>query len=399
MRRPIALLWMPALLLWALSVGAPAQGPLVMGAPGPETAQSPLLEISLRVGGAGTDALERLMVRHGRVEGDMQVFGPVVSIRFDDAGAAIRFLRAIAEEIDSLREPENGWVTIPLSHADPRHVRAVVGAEAIPGGDPVEVRCTMEPPQLLLRGPEDAVARWAEAARDLDVPPPDRLSPEAAVRMYLERWLIVPEDQVTPDFAGMYELATFQEPMNLSEFSVIISRAVINRGQTASAGTAEGVLVQQGPASNLTGYSGWLDPEISAVYDATIDAERGIAVVPYSLAWFSEQRGPQWAVAPPPHSELAIARQGAGGADHAPTPRVQSAQTSLSVPAANALGQRIADSIHRGYALVVRGEDGTWRLPMAYDAARRTWLTPLSSTLAEREAPGLLPYASEPPAR
>ena len=185
----------------------------------------------------------------------------------------------------------------------------------------------------------------------------------------------------------MYELATFQEPMNYRS-----SRHQPRRHQSRPDRERR----RRGGCWSSRG----LEPHRllrlarpgDRVYDATIDAERGIAVVPYSLAWFSEQRGPQWAVAPPPHSELAIARQGAGGADHAPTPRVQSAQTSLSVPAANALGQRIADSIHRGYALVVRGEDGTWRLPMAYDAARRTWLTPLSSTGARRRVAA---YASE----
>ncbi len=377
--------------LWA-TAGALAQGPLVLPAPGPGGQAAPVLEINLRVGSPGMDALERLLIRQGRIEGEMQAFGPIVSIRFSDVGAAVRFLRAIADDIDTLNDPNGGWVQVPLQQADPRHVRAVVGSEAIPSGDPVEIRCTMDPPQLLLRGPQDVVARWAQRATELDVPPPRHLSPEAVVRMYLERWLIVPEDRVTPDFEGMYELALFEEPMNLSEFAVIISRTVINRGPAAGAQQPEGVLVQQGPGGTLSAYSGWLDPEISAVYEARVDEHRGVAVVPYSLAWFSEASGPAWAVAPPPHDELTVARQGVGAAARPQRGINQRALEERRIPAANALGQRIADSIHRGYALVVRAQDGSWRLPMVYDAARRTWITPLSSTLAEREAPDLLPY-------
>lgn len=377
--------------LW-VSASALAQGPLVMQAPGPGGQAAPLLEINLRVGSPGMDALERLLIRQGRIEGDMQAFGPIVSIRFSDVGAAVRFLRAIADDIDTLNDPNDGWAQVPLQRADPRHVRAVVGSEAIPSGDPVEIRCTMDPPQLLLRGPRDVVARWTQRARELDVPPPRDPSPEAVVRMYLERWLIVPEDRITPDFEGMYELALFDEPMNLSEFAVIISRTVINRGQAVGTEQPEGVLVQPGSAGTLTAYSGWLDPEISAVYEARIDPRRGVAVVPYSLAWFTEVSGPQWAVAPPPHDELALARQGVGAAGRPQRSIDQRALEDRRIPAANALGQRIADSIHRGYALVVRDQNGAWRLPMVYDAARRTWITPLSSTLAEREAPDLLPY-------
>ncbi|MBD3175005.1 MAG: hypothetical protein GF320_07480 [Armatimonadia bacterium] len=397
MRKPTIPMTGMIILSLTLVATAWAQAPLVMNAAGPDGPEQPALEINVRMGEDGAEALERLLMRHGRAEGEVQAYGPLVNISFRDAAAAIRFLQAVSAEIDSLDEPDEGWVRVPIAQADPRHVRARIGAETIPAGEPIELRCTMDPPQLLLRGPEDAVDYWARQANRLDVPPPLRPSPEAVVRMYLEHWLIVPQDRVTPDFEGMYQFVVSDDPINLAEFSLIVSRAVINRPRPMQVGPESPDRFVPPPLDQtLTGYTGWLNPEISAVYEANVDMDRGLAVVPYSLAWFSESRGTNWSIAPPSHSELLEARQGATASERAHGYMRQNPLDNQGIPATNARGQVFPDSLHRGYALVVRGRDGLWRLPMAYDAERRTWLTPLSSTLAEREAPHLLPQPQAP---
>jgi len=389
-----ALSALAALLLagWVCFAGpTSAQGPLLLDSreAGPP---QPCIEVRVDRSLEGAGDLEQLLRAYGSLEGQVDTFGDIVTLRFADVGAAVRFLQAIGPAVHELPAGGSPWAELGLKFADPRHVRALIGTDILARGVPAAVRCVSNPPRVLINGPASEVQRWRLALEQLDVPAPQNPSPEDVVRMYLERWLIVPDDGTGPDYSGMHALTTqsSRDQIGLPEFSAIISRSLLVQNQQLTAATDQANAQRQQILGSASGF----DAEISGVYPANVSPNGRMAVVAYSVTWFGAPTpGPiaQAGERVPAQSWVSARR---AEAEARRNQLRANSQATAQVPPGYASG-RVAVAVYRSYGLVVREADGIWRIPMVFDEDARTWLTPLSPTLPDRIAPALVPRSEK----
>jgi hypothetical protein len=322
-------------------------------------------------------------------------------VELADPVAAVAFFRELAQRLETEWSTDKAIVDVPVERADPRSIRAVLGREVLLRDHGVGIWCRLDPPAIRLVGAPDAVAPVVARVKELDVAPPSDQKPESVVRKYLECWLMRPEGMTGPDTNGMYALTTAEAQSRISdlEFGLVVAE---------TGGSPEGAEGTRGPG------------EIVAVYEPKLSSDGNMAVVTYSVAWplpsadwfGANQSGP---VQTPPQN-----LGGAGSmsqqvpADNTQSPAMQVAAANMQsyqslvpgsnadyqscpMPAGRALDGRrrfVTRALLRGEALVVRQPDGTWRLPMTFDEATRTWLMPLSPTLLARLAPELAPVVA-----
>lgn len=375
-----------AILAFAALIAVPALSQGLLSSGERQQAQEAVPgSVEIRVG-LGTPEARQFADLLSRDRERLEVNGVRV-IRISDPVEAVGYFRALATMLEDNWTTEKQVVDVPLAHADPRSVRAVLGREALLRDPQVGVWCREDPPSIRLLGPAELVEPVAARVRELDVVPAEEPGPTATVRHYLEHWLIPTESQPNPDAKGMYALTTRDARASISgpEFAFVVER---------SGG---------GPGNVGVGSTG----EIVAIYPPRYSEDGQTAVVDYSIAWTSTSRGGgagggNWggggfgggggATGISPEQALALAEAARNLSDYnsqvpagvndvlaAPPPQVRrDGQARLSV-----------GGLYRGQAVVLLDADGQWRLPMAYDAQTQTWLTPLSPTLVGKLAPTL----------
>jgi hypothetical protein len=403
MRDP-RIVYVPALLtLVCLAVSAPALAQLGGGS----SQQHSFIEIAVRP--ASVEDARLLAAMETAFAGSVTSFqnaapggGMGVVLRFPDAQSAARFFVELGRMKSVSGLLAETTLDVDLAHADPRSVRARLGAETLVRDSGVGVSCRLEPPRIRLSGEASAVEALAQRVRELDTPPAPEPGPEAIVRSYVEKWLIAAEDAPAPDVAGMYALTTAEarDQVGEAEFAVVLDQTSLRTNQEPA---GDGGRARNNGGGNWGG-GGWDGPggnyaggvanalaarskgELIGVYPPRLSADGSSAVVAYSIAWTDLG----FANGALPGGMMGPGMMGAGMAN------AQQQVTIAQPRAADSTPLRSFARLQRGEALVVREADGSWRLPMLFDAASRTWLPPLSPSLVRRLAPELAPLAKEP---
>ncbi len=319
--------------------------------------------------------------------------GMGVVLSFPDAATAARFFIDLGRMGSVAELIAETTTTVDLQNADPRSVRARLGAEALVRDSGVGIVCRLDPPQIALTGSEQAVASVAARVRALDVPAPAEPGPEDTVRAYIEKWLVPAEDAPAPDVAGMYALTTTEARGQISEaeFSAVLARTELPLDSSPGRSEGRGGLGAGASAGPML--SAFRTGELLGVYPPRLAEDGRSAVVAYSIAWLVPGAG---------FTSSRVQRGGsgfgggmgaswsaggyAGGMANSNTVQQQAITRPRSADDASL---RLFAGIQRGQALVVREDDGSWRLPMLFDAAGQVWLTPLSPKLIDRLAPDL----------
>lgn len=387
MRTPRIVFLSAALALACLAASGPAMAQGLLG--GPDQPR-PLIEITVRP--ASVEDARLLAAMETAFAGSVTSFqnatsggGMAVVLRFADAQSAARFFIELGQMKSVAGLIAETTLDVDLAHADPRSVRARLGAETLVRDSGVGVSCRLDPPRIRLSGEATAVEALARRVRELDTPPAPEPSPEATVRSYVEKWLIAAEDSPAPDVAGMYALTTdiARGQIGEAEFAVVLDQTSLLTNVGPAAGSAGGA----GAANYTVAVRG--RGELIGVYPPRLSADGSSALVAYSIAWTDlgfANAGVQSNMAGP----------GGMGGGMSNATNVQQQQVTITQPrAADAVPLRSFARLQRGEALVVREADGSWRLPMLFDAASRTWLPPLSQSLVTRLAPELAPVAPE----